>query len=63
MPYTIDKCELFGIKYFTLLEGETFLRNKHKIEFFLHKRHIFLVEKKTPLINFLNTYSTFQSVL
>ena len=32
--YDIDKCELFRIKRTTLLEGETFLRYKHKIAFF-----------------------------
>ena len=34
MPYTIGKCKLFRIKYTTLLEGGTFLKNKHKIAFF-----------------------------
>ena len=34
MPFTIDKCELFRIKYITLLEGETFLSNKQEITFF-----------------------------
>ena len=34
MPSTIDKCKLFRIKHTTVLEGETFLRNKHKTEFF-----------------------------
>ena len=34
MPSTIGKCKLLGIKYTTLLEGETFLRNKHEIAFF-----------------------------
>ena len=34
MPSTIGKCKLFRIKHITLLEGETFLRNKHEIEFF-----------------------------
>ena len=33
------------------LEGETFLRNKHKIAFSEIKCTFFLVEKKTPLIN------------
>ena len=47
MPSTIGKCELFGIKHTTLLEGETFLRNKLKIAFFLNAN--FLIEKKTPL--------------
>ena len=34
MPSTIDKCKLFRIKHIILLEGETFLRNKHDIAFF-----------------------------
>ena len=33
MPSTIGKCKLFRIKHITLLEGETFLRNKHEIAF------------------------------
>ena len=37
MPSTIGKCKLFSIKHITLLEGEAFLRNKHKITFFLIK--------------------------
>ena len=34
MPSTIGKCKLFRIKHIILLEGETFLRNKHEIAFF-----------------------------
>ena len=34
MPSTIGKCKLFSRKHITLLEGETFLRNKHDIAFF-----------------------------
>ena len=34
MPSTIGKCKLFRIKHTTLLEGDTFLRNKHEIAFF-----------------------------
>ena len=49
MPSSIGKCKLFRIKYTTLLEGETFSRNKHEIEFF-EKSAQFLVEKKTPLV-------------
>ena len=49
MASTIGKCKLFRIKHITLLEGETFLRNKHKIAFFLNKVHIKVVEKKSPL--------------
>ena len=55
MPYTIGKFKQFRIKHTTLLEGETFLRNKHKFEFFLKKVHIFLIEKKTAL-GFKNTF-------
>ena len=53
MRFPIGKCELFRIKHATLLEGETFLRNKHKIEFFFfffrENAHFFLVETKTLL--------------
>ena len=34
MPSTTGKGKLFRIKHITLLEGETFLRNKHEIVFF-----------------------------
>ena len=34
MPSTIGKSKLFRIEHNTLLEGETFLRNKHEIAFF-----------------------------
>ena len=34
MPFTIRKCKLFRIKHTAFLEGETFLRNKHKIAIF-----------------------------
>ena len=37
MPSTIGKCKLFRIKHATLLEGKTFLRNKHEIAFFEKK--------------------------
>ena len=37
MPYTIGERELLRIKHTTVLEGVTFLRNKHKIKFFLKK--------------------------
>ena len=50
MPSTIGKCKLFRIKYITLLEGETFLRNKQKIAFFFNKNAHFLVGKKIPLV-------------
>ena len=33
-PPPLWKCKLFRIKHITLLEGETFLRNKHDIAFF-----------------------------
>ena len=41
MPSTIGKCKLFRIKHITLLEGEVFLRSKHKISFFEIKRTFF----------------------
>ena len=50
MPSTIGKCKLFGIKHITLLEGETFLKNKHEIACFEMKSAHFMVEKKTPLV-------------
>ena len=34
MPSTTGNCKLFRINHTTRLEGETFLRNKHKILFF-----------------------------
>ena len=37
MPSTIGKWKLFRIKHITLLEGETFLRNKHENVFFVTK--------------------------
>ena len=50
MPSTIDKWEIFRIKHINLVEGETFLRNKHKIAFFFFKyKADFVLEKKTPL--------------
>ena len=50
MPFAFKKCKLFGIKHIILLEGETFLRNKHEIAFFEMKSAHFMVEKKTPLV-------------
>ena len=41
MPFTIAMCKLFRIKSTTVLEGETFLRNKDKFAFFLNKVHFF----------------------
>ena len=50
MPSTIGKYKLFRIKHITLLAGETFLKNKHKIALFLKvKCTFFLVENKIPL--------------
>ena len=49
MPSTIEKGKLFRIKHTILLQGETFLRNKHKIKFFLNKMHILW-----PSLLFLN---------
>ena len=47
MPSTIGKCELFTIKHIALLEGKTFLRNKHKIAFFEIKCTFFGREENT----------------
>ena len=46
MPSTIGKCELFRIKHTTLLEGKTFLRNKHKIAFFFKIKCTFIGRKE-----------------
>ena len=46
MSSAIGKCKLFGIKHTTLLEGERFLRNKHKVDFFFNKVHIFWWKRK-----------------
>ena len=64
MPSAIEMWKLFRIKHTTLLEGETFLRNKHKIAFFEIKctffgrkentiriKHITLLEGETFLRN------------
>ena len=48
MPSTIVKCKLFRIKHITLLEGETFLRNKHKIAF-SEKKCLFFGRKENPI--------------
>ena len=47
MPPAIGKRELFGMKNGTILEGETFLRNKQKIAFFKIKCTFFLEKKNT----------------
>ena len=52
MPSTIGKFKLFRIRHTTLLEDETFLRNKHEIAFLKKSAH-FLVEKKAPLTQFV----------
>ena len=46
----IHTCKLFRIKHTTLLEGETFFRNKSEIEFFLNKVHIFFGRKENTII-------------
>ena len=43
----IGKCKLFRIKHITLLEGETFLRNKHEIAFFEIKCTFFAKKENT----------------
>ena len=47
MPSTMGKCKLFRIKYITLLEGKTFLRNKHDILFFEIKCTFFARKENT----------------
>ena len=59
MPFTIDKCELFRIKHSTLLEGETFLRNKHEIVFFFLIKFTFLEKKKKKKCGERNIFSIF----
>ena len=49
MPSTIGKCKLFRIKHTTLLEGETFLRNKHKIAFFFRIKCTFFGRKENTI--------------
>ena len=56
MPSAIGKCKLFRIKHITLLEGETFLRNKHEIAFFEIKCTFFgrkenTIKKGMPALN------------
>ena len=53
MPSTIGKCKLFRTKHITLLESETFLRNKHNIAFFEIKCTFF--GRKENTINLQNT--------
>ena len=60
MPSTNEKCKLFRIKHTTLLEGETFLNNKHQITFFEikctffgRKENTFRVNIKLPSKSFL----------
>ena len=53
MPSTIGKCKLFRIKHITILEGETFLRNKHEIAFFEIKC-TFFGRKENTISYYLN---------
>ena len=53
MSSTIGKCNLFRIKHITLLEGETFLRNKHEIAIFEIKCTLF--GRKENTINLILT--------
>ena len=58
MPCTIGKCKLFRIKHVVLLEGETFLRNKHDIAF-LEIKCTFCGRKENTINEtkyFLSTY-------
>ena len=54
MPFTIVKCKLFRIKNIALLEGETFLINKHEIVFFEIKCTFF--GRKENTISDVNTF-------
>ena len=55
MPSTIKKCKLFRIKHTTILEGETFLRNKHKTEFFEIKCTFFGRKENTISLSVFKT--------
>ena len=55
MPSTIGKCKLFRLKHTTLLEGETFLRNKHEISFFEIKCKFFGRKENTICFSLLST--------
>ena len=57
MPSTIGKCKLFRIKHITLLEGETFSRNKHEIAFFEIKCTFFGRKENTIKVNRLTSTS------
>ena len=48
-------CKLFRTKHTTLLEGETFLKNKHKMAFFFNKMHIF--GRKEDTISYCSIYN------
>ena len=62
MPSTIGKCKLFKIKHTTLLEGEIFFKKQTQNCIFCNKVHIFLVEKKTPLVSVVKYALTTQSI-
>ena len=51
MPSTIGKCKLFRIKHIIILEGETFLRNKHEIAIF-ELKYTFFGRKENTIIVF-----------
>ena len=61
MPSTIGKGKLFRIKHITLLEGATFLRNKHEIAFFDIKYTFFGRKENTisGIITIAQTVCTF----
>ena len=48
MPSTIGKCK-FRIKHTVLLEGEIYLRNKHKIAFFFKLKCTFFGRKENTI--------------
>ena len=58
MPSTIGMCKLLRINRTTVLEGETFLRNKHKITFFKIKRTI-----RRPIVDVFFVLKHFMSFL
>ena len=62
MPSTIGKCKLLSIKYTTLLEGETFLRNKHEIEFFEIKCTFFGRKENTITYYFDGKFYDFANI-
>ena len=67
MPSTIGKCKLYFIVIiifyylFALLEGETFLRNKHEIAFFEIKC-TFFGKKENTITYVIDYYNTLDRI-